>query len=140
MNAHAISPIRPKDNGIENGIEPHHHSIAAPPHFFINYNALPHILWESILPSLIVHPITKQDIDNMRNVASVKIQKHDSNSKSTTTHGIADRGKNEHWTEDSTLKQGMAPKSVHDAVKLFLDPVFDQMELIRQAGSNKNKL
>jgi hypothetical protein len=129
INTHAISPIRPNNN--ENNESQQHHSVAAPPHFFINYNTLPHIIWESILPSLIVHPITKQDIDNMRSAASVKIQTTNHHSKSKTTSGVVDKGTHEHWMEDSTLKQGMAPKSVHDAVKLFLDPVYEQMESIR---------
>jgi hypothetical protein len=123
INAHAVEPIRGNDGDASNE---QHNYIAAPPHFFLNYNTLPHSIWESFLPSLVLqHSIDNKDIVNMRKAASMKIQQSKALKPQTT------EVQGEHWIEDSTLKHGMAPLSIQNAVRLFLAPVYEQMEAIR---------
>jgi hypothetical protein len=122
INAHAIEPIRGIDG--ETSTNEQYGYVAAPPHFFVNYNTLPHSIWEKLLPSLVLHhSIEERDIVNMRKAATMKIKKN-TGSKSKVLEG-------EHWIEDSTLKHGMAPQSIQNAVRLFLMPVYEQMESIR---------
>lgn len=92
----------------------------APPHWFVNYNELPYKIWETILPSLVVGALRPDEIERMHAAAKVYSKARGDGTK-------------QHWKEDSTLKQGKAPSAVKDAVTLFLDPVYAQMEAIRQS-------
>lgn len=95
---------------------------AAPPHWFVNYSELPHKIWETLLPALVVHGVSRAEIDRMH--AAVKVYSKAARDKKT------DKGA-PHWQEDSTLKQGRAPASIKEAAKLFMDPVYAQLEAIR---------
>jgi len=94
------------------------HAIDQTPHWFINYKELPYKLWETVLPDLLVSALKREEIDRMHEAARVY------------SHARGQDGG--HFKEDSTLKQGRAPPSIQDAVSLFLDPVYKQMEAIRQ--------
>ena len=117
VKKHAVTVLQA--NGTEDAL---HH--AAPPHWFVNYNTLPYMVWETFLPSLLVHPIGRADIDRMRQAGSVKVHKAKKELRAP-----------EHWMEDSTMKQGTAPSSIRDAVALFLDPIYEQLESIRHLQS-----
>ena len=127
INSHAIDPIQANDS--ENANEQHHH-VAAPPHFFLNYNTLPHSIWELILPSLVLHhSIDEKDIVNMRKAATMKIQQTQGSKVSAVPN-------QQHWVDDSSLKHALAPQSIQNAANLFLSPVYEQMETIRQTLKN----
>ena len=85
--------------------------------WFINYNQLPHIAWETILPGLIGTPVTTDMMDRMKHVAHVY---------SKGRGGKA----GEQFHEDSTMKQDKAPDVVKQAAAEFLSPIFDKMEAI----------
>jgi len=92
-------------------------------HWFINYKELPHVLWESILPDLVL-PFTAAQIERMHQVSR------------SYSKGRGPRA-GQHWHEDSTLKQGTAPDSVKQAVATFLDPLYQKMEAIRASMEKK---
>lgn len=87
-------------------------------HWFVNYEQLPHVLWERILPKLTGYAVSEKQLDRIHTVSSYY------------SKGRGQRA-GQHWHEDNTVKQGMAPESVKAAARLFLDPAFRKMEKIR---------
>lgn len=101
-------------------------SSSAPPVWFVNYEQLPHIIWERVLPQLLgSNFLTPQAIQRMKEVAHVYSKGRGSKA-------------GEGWMQDSTLKQEKAPDAVKDAAKEYLKPVFDKMEDIRKAEEAKH--
>ena len=108
---------------------PHHplHHIGAlytpeqTPHWLLQYeHDLPHALWESVLPQLLVGGdlLTPTEKERLKGA----------------TRGHATRGEDGGWfLEDSTIKRGRAPLSVQQAVALFADPVYARLEKARSA-------
>jgi hypothetical protein len=94
-------------------------------HWFINYNELPHKLWESVLPSLVVGHLGKSQISNMQLIA-----KYNTISRGPDSPQL--------FREDGTLKRGRASESIQAAARKFLDPVYDKMESIRQQMDQQN--
>jgi hypothetical protein len=108
----AESAVQEHDSGVAKG--------AATPHWFINYNTLPHYLWEhKILESILHGAVDKDMVDRMTRVSQ-------SYSKGRPFQARS-------WKEDSSVKQAKAPDVVRQAVARFLDPVFARMEGIRQS-------
>ncbi|GKY96638.1 hypothetical protein MPSEU_000623400 [Mayamaea pseudoterrestris] len=84
--------------------------------WFINYNQLPHITWEKILPGL-GFSVDDATMNRMQQVAHVY-------SKGRGTKA------GQEFLEDSTQKQDKAPEVVKQAVAEFMAPVYEQMEAI----------
>jgi hypothetical protein len=122
INTHAAPILVAEHNATDE-----HLTRAAPPHWFVNYNALPYVIWETVLPSLLVHPVGRADMDRMRQAASLKVHRRKKKKD-------AEVPTPEHWKEDGTMKQGTAPASIRDAVTLFLDPIYAQLEIIRESS------
>ena len=96
--------------------EPTNNHYAVAKHWFVNYNQLPHILWERIVSELLVGGVTAQQREKMHRISKVYSKSKDDES---------------HWKEDSTLKSGLAPPTVKSAAEVFLDPLYEQMEVLR---------
>lgn len=111
LGTHAVTAITARDSTTR--------ETKAPPHWFVNYNELPYKIWETILPALVVSGLTHEEIERMHAATKVYSKARGDGTK--------------HWKEDTTLKQGKAPPSVKEAVKLFLDPVYQKMEVIRKS-------
>jgi len=83
----------------------------------VNYQRdVPHVVWETVLPNLVVGVLSAEEKKRMHAVSKIY------------SHQGDDEG---HFKDDSTLKRGRAPPSIQDAVALFLDPVYEQLEAIR---------
>lgn len=83
---------------------------------FINYNQLPDITWERILPEFFgINPISEGMIENMKQVA-----------------GVYSKGRNHKanqvWEEDATKKHNKATPEVIAAAHEFLSDIYDEME------------
>jgi hypothetical protein len=85
--------------------------------WFINYNQLPHIIWEKVLPGLGI-TIETNMMERMKQVAHVY----------SKGRGVK---AGEHFEEDSTMKQDKAPDVVKKAAAEFLVPVYEQLEAIK---------
>jgi hypothetical protein len=99
------------------------------PHWFVNYNELPFVLWETLLPALWTDVGGPSSDEIQKLLAAAKVHSHSGGKKSA----LSTRG--EHWKEDATLKRGQAPLSIQEAAQLFMDPIYAQMESIRTAQS-----
>jgi hypothetical protein len=103
-------------------VQEHRNSIAVgntqTKHWFVNYEQLPHRIWDEILPEL---GITLKDhmIDRMKEVGQVYSKGRGQKAGET-------------FQEDSTLKHANAPESVKTAALQFMQPVYDEMEAIRK--------
>jgi hypothetical protein len=91
--------------------------------YLVNYDQLPHIMWDVVLNELLVGGVTKSQRLQMHDIAT-----HYSKQR---TDGKEAEEEEQHWREDNTLKQGRAPPSVKAAAALFLDPLYLQLETIR---------
>jgi hypothetical protein len=100
----------------------------APPHWFVNYNELPFVLWETLLPALWTDVGGPSSDEIQKMLASTKVHSGSKQQASNTRGG-------HHWKEDATLKRGQAPQSIQEAAQLFMDPVYAQMESIRSSQS-----
>jgi hypothetical protein len=89
----------------------------APPRWFLNYNELPYDVWEHVLPPLI-GTLSDSQMARMQDVAKFY------------SKGRGPRA-GQHWHEDTTVKQGMAPESVKTAIRVFLEPSYQRLEEIR---------
>jgi hypothetical protein len=68
---------------------------------------------------------------------SGKTKKSISTASSSLHHTKTDHHHNkqqqqQHYVDDGRMKQNVAPPMIHEASRLFLDPVYDKMEHIRQ--------
>jgi hypothetical protein len=93
--------------------------------YLVNYNQLPHIMWDVVLNELLVGGVTKSQRLQMHEIAT-----HYSKQRTDGKDNQAEE-EEQHWREDNTLKQGRAPPSVKAAAALFLDPLYLQLEAIR---------
>lgn len=90
--------------------------------WFVNYNELPHKIWEVILPGL------------------VPFVSHDQVTRMAEISKLYSKGEKagEHWLEDSTLKQGRAPESIKAAAKLYMEPIYELLEQYRTKANYEN--
>jgi hypothetical protein len=88
---------------------------------FVNYNQLPDILWEQVMPQDFKVPITDVMITNMKNVAQVYSKGRGRNA-------------NKSWEEDSTRKKQTASTEVVEATHMFMDRPFQRMEGFAAGG------
>ena len=112
---------------------PHHplHHVGAlhapdqTPHWLLQYeHDLPHALWESVLPQLIVGSLSPQEKELLKAAA----------------RGHARAGDGGTWfRDDSTVKRSRSPPSVQQAVALFADPVYEQLEAARLTILDHNR-
>jgi hypothetical protein len=84
---------------------------------FVNYNQLPDILWDKVLPRDFGVPVGNEMIANMQQIASVY------------SKGRGYKA-NQEWEEDSTKKQSTAPQQVIDAANFYLGDTFEKMEAL----------
>ena len=86
--------------------------------WFLNYEGLPHVLWEEWMPYLHMGYMEKEMKERMQQMANLYSK---------------NRGQDvaQPWHEDSTMKRSRAPESVKKAVELFLDPVYSAMNEIQ---------
>jgi hypothetical protein len=88
---------------------------------FINYNTLPDVMWNSVIPQDFQISLGPEDIAKMQQ-----------------TSGVYSKGRgpkaNREWEEDSTTKQSSAPKAVADATHMFMDDIYNQMEALSKEG------
>ena len=89
---------------------------------FVNYNQLPDIMWESVLPEEFGVSVNKRHIKNMQRIAGVY---------SKGRQGIAKS--NQEWKEDSSRKLSAASQPVLDAAELLMRRIFDQMESLSKS-------
>ena len=89
-------------------------------HMFINYEDLPFILWDKVIP----------DLEYMSQPVSLRIDAmHDASKLYFTGDSYAHVGLP--WQEDNAMKQKQATDAMKAASQLFLSPVFTQLEAIR---------
>jgi hypothetical protein len=132
-SGHWIHPAVPILQGVDpDAMPPSDPSTTATttaPHWFVNYNELPFVLWETLLPALWSHVGGPSSDEIQKMLAATKVHSHSgSKQQAANTRGG-------HWKEDATLKRGQAPLSIQEAAQLFMDPVYAQMESIRTAQS-----
>jgi glyoxylate carboligase len=84
---------------------------------FVNYNQLPGVVWDKVLPQDFGISVEQDAIERMTRVAAVY----------SKGRGVK---ANQEWQEDSTKKQSTASKEVVDAVRVFLADTYDQMEAL----------
>jgi hypothetical protein len=94
--------------------------------YLVNYNQLPHIMWDVVLNELLVGGVSKSQRLQMHDIAT-----HYSKQRTDGKYNKEAEEEEQHWREDNTLKQGRAPPSVKAAAALFLDPLYQQLETIR---------
>jgi hypothetical protein len=84
---------------------------------FINYNSLPDVMWNNVIPEDFQIRLAPEDIAKMQQTAGVYSK---------------GRGKkaNVEWKEDSAKKHSSASSAVVDATKMFMDDVYNQMEAL----------
>ena len=88
---------------------------------FINYNQLPDIAWDRILPEFFgINPISDGMVENMKQVAGVY------------SKGRAFKA-NQVWTEDATKKHNRATPEVIAAAHEFLSDIYEQMETLSKS-------
>lgn len=91
------------------------------PHFFVNYNQLPDVLWDHVLPSLGV-PLKAQDIHKMERVGALYTQGRTP-------------GKNppkKVFPGDSHHKQTDVPSAIASAASTFMDHTFGKLEALKE--------
>eukprot|EP00977_Amphora_coffeiformis_P022237 scaffold10653_cov175-Amphora_coffeaeformis.AAC.6 len=89
-------------------------------HMFVNYEDLPFILWDRVIP----------DLDYMTQPVSLRIDAmHDTSKYYFTASSLSRMG--QQWQEDNGIKQGQATEAMKVASQTFLDPVYAQMEAVR---------
>jgi hypothetical protein len=92
-------------------------------HMFVNYEDLPYILWDRIIPDMgyMSQPVSLR-VDAMHDASKYYSAAHGGSSQHTT---------GDFWQEDASLKQGQATDATRQAAHTFLDPVYTKMEAIR---------
>ena len=92
---------------------------SATPHvYWVNYESLPFAVWEDVLPNL-VGSLTGKEIDALKRVSKLY------------SKGKGDR-QGQLWKEDGMIKQSKAPPEVVEAAKLFLEPTYNKLEIVRK--------
>lgn len=89
--------------------------------FFINYNKLPEILWESVLPNLGVQT-TGQRIKKMEKAAAMYTKGRSGGNKFGSIGAI--------FMGDSHHKQKDVPFEIAQAVSVFMDETYEQLETL----------
>lgn len=90
---------------------------------FVNYNQLPDIAWDQILPEFFgVSPISTGMVDNMKEVAAVY-----SKGRGTSANQL--------WQEDATRKHDKATPAVIAAAHEFLSDIYEKMESLNDANA-----
>jgi hypothetical protein len=88
---------------------------------FVNYNQLPDIMWDKVMPRDFGVPVGKEMITNMQQIA-----------------GVYSKGRghkaDQEWEEDSTKKQSTASEKVIDAANFWLGDTFEKMEALSRAN------
>ena len=82
---------------------------------FVNYNQMPSVVWNDILPNHFGLQVSKANIQNMEHTASVY------------SKGRGPKA-NQEWEEDSTKKQTTASDRVVKASKFYVGDIYEQME------------
>ena len=89
-------------------------------HMFINYEDLPFILWDKVIP----------DLDYMSQPVSLRIDAmHDASKLHFTADSYARLG--QPWQEDNAMKQALATDAMKKAAQLFLSSSYEEMQAIR---------
>ena len=86
----------------------------------VEYQQLPDILWEKIMPRIFGRPLEEFEIDNMKKISGVY-------SKGTN------RGKQGEFKSDSEQKEKKASEEVRKAAKMFLTESFNQLSAFEPA-------
>ena len=89
-------------------------------HMLVNYEDLPFILWDRIIPEL----------DYMSQPVSLRIDAMHGTSKLYYTAESLERI-GQPWQDDKDFKRGQATEDMKKAAQLFLDPLFAQLEAVR---------
>ena len=90
---------------------------------FVNYNQMPDIVWNEILPDHFgVNPLPPGAIKNMQKTAGVYSKGRGSKA-------------NQEWNEDTTVKQDTATPEVINAANLFASKVYKQMQELSSSSS-----
>jgi hypothetical protein len=88
---------------------------------FVNYNQLPDIVWDTVMPRHFGVPVGEEMITNMQQIA-----------------GVYSKGRghkaDQEWEEDSTRKQLSALKHVIDAAAFWLGDTFEKMEALSRVN------
>ena len=87
---------------------------------FVNYNALPDILWESILPKHFGIDLQPDGIERMKAITGVYAKGRSNNTRE--------------WEEDASKKHELASKKMLKAVRRFMQPYYEQMEEIARTS------
>jgi hypothetical protein len=87
--------------------------------WFFPYTMLPHMLWETMVPAL-QGPVSEAQRVRMQHVARYY------------SKGRGPRA-GEVWKEDAIAKRGSAPDSLHRAVRTFMEPTYQKLQVIYEA-------
>ena len=89
------------------------------PHFFVNYNQLPDVLWDHVLPTLDIQ-LNGKDIPKLERVAAVYTQGR----KQKTSKGAVFTGDNQH-------KQQNVPPEIETAANTFMKETYMRLEWLK---------
>lgn len=133
-------------------------SSSPPRHWFINYEQLPYVVWEYLLPQVLQghRSVTLEEREYMHAIST----KYDASSSlsskksslwlslssswfsllrtttnvttTTMTSTAAAADHDSHFAIDGRAKQNAAPPMIHHAAQLFLEPLYEKMEVIRR--------
>ena len=90
------------------------------PHFFVNYNQLPDVLWDHVLPTLDIH-LHGKDIQRLEKVAAMYTQ---GRKQKTSTGAI--------FTGDSHHKQANVPEAIEQAANTFMTETYTKLEWLKE--------
>jgi hypothetical protein len=90
------------------------------PHFFVNYNQLPDVIWDHVLPEIGVS-LKARDIHRMEKVAAVYTQGRTAGTDKKV------------FTGDNAHKESNVPSAIDKASHLFMDPTFAQLEALARS-------
>ncbi len=93
----------------------YHNQSSAVGHF-INYQQLPDILWESVLPNILKIPLDSEDVERMKRVA-----------------GVYSKGRFEvqSWEQDSQKKRKEAPLAVQSAATEYMGDAYERLQQVK---------
>jgi len=104
--------------------------------WFWNYNQLPHVIWEDWLPRLHVGYVSPDMVERMQKVSNVYSKNKSPPAADKKQQPVVqilqgNNNNNREWHEDSSMKQQRAPDSIKKAARLFLDPLYQEMQAIQ---------